>query len=56
MTNANPDVRQLLQKFSDRVDEVYKNDLKRGEGNFMDFVILDNIVKTIFQNWPSHFG
>ncbi|MHA3964668.1 MAG: hypothetical protein AM325_014145 [Candidatus Thorarchaeota archaeon SMTZ1-45] len=49
VSNVTPDVKSLLQRFRDRVDEVYKDGLKRGEGNFADFVILDNIVKTIFQ-------
>ncbi|MHA2043061.1 MAG: hypothetical protein ACW975_14500 [Candidatus Thorarchaeota archaeon] len=49
VTNEDPAVRPLLQKFRDRVEEVYKDGLKRGEGNFADFVILDNIVETTFQ-------
>jgi hypothetical protein len=46
--NETPEVRPLLQRFRDKVDDVYKGGLKRGEGNFADFVILDNIVRTIF--------
>jgi hypothetical protein len=49
VTNETPNVRPLLQRFRDKVEEVYKEGLKRGEGNFADFVILDNIAKTIFQ-------
>ncbi|MHA2066403.1 MAG: hypothetical protein ACXABY_18685 [Candidatus Thorarchaeota archaeon] len=48
VTNETPEVRQLLKKFRERVEEVYKDGLKRGEGNFADFVILDNISKDIF--------
>ncbi|MHA1926176.1 MAG: hypothetical protein ACXABV_13950 [Candidatus Thorarchaeota archaeon] len=49
VTKETPAVKPLLQKFRDRVEEVYKEGLKRGEGNFADFVILDNIAKSIFQ-------
>ncbi|MHA2142029.1 MAG: hypothetical protein ACXADC_08280 [Candidatus Thorarchaeota archaeon] len=49
VTNETPEVRPLLQRFRDRVEDVYKDGLKRGEGNFADFVILDNIAKEIFQ-------
>jgi uncharacterized protein YneF (UPF0154 family) len=48
VTNETPDVRPLLQKFRAKVEEVYKEGLKRGKGNFADFVILDSIAKTIF--------
>ncbi|MGD9381633.1 MAG: hypothetical protein PVI03_04240 [Candidatus Thorarchaeota archaeon] len=37
-----------LQKFRAKVEEVYKEGLKRGKDNFADFVIRDNIARTIF--------
>jgi len=48
VTTETPTIRPLLQKFRDRVEEVYKDGFRRGEGNFGDFVILDNIVRTVF--------
>ena len=48
VTQETPDVREILKKFRARIEDVYKDGLKRGEGNFADFVILDNIVKEIF--------
>lgn len=48
VTHETPDVRPLLVEFRERVEEVYKDGMKRGQGNFADFVILDNIVNTIF--------
>lgn len=49
VTNVTPDVKQRLKQFRERIEEVYKDGLKRGEGNFADFIILDNISKEIFQ-------
>lgn len=37
-----------LQKFRAKIEEVYKEGLRRGKGNYADFVILDNIARTIF--------
>ena len=48
ITHETPDVKPLLVRFRERVEEVYKDGMKRGQGNFGDFVILDNIVRTIF--------
>lgn len=44
-----PEVKPLLQKFRNRIEDVYKDGLKRGQGNFADFVILDNIARETFQ-------
>ena len=32
------------------VEEVYKDGIKRGQGNFVDFMFLDNIANTIFMD------
>lgn len=56
VTHETPDVQPLLKKFRDKVEEVYKDGLKRGQGNFADFVILDNISNTIFVDRSDHFG
>lgn len=48
VTHETPEVKPLLVRFRERVEEVYKDGMKRGQGNFADFVILDNIVNTIF--------
>ncbi|MHA2026688.1 MAG: hypothetical protein ACW98U_12380 [Candidatus Thorarchaeota archaeon] len=50
VSHETPEVKPLLKKFRERVEEVYKDGLKRGQGNFADFVILDNIANTIFSN------
>ena len=50
VTHETSDVKPLLKKFRERVEEVYKDGMKIGQGNFADFVILDNIVNTIFGN------
>lgn len=42
------DTRRLLREFASRVDAIYPDGMKRGEGNFADFVILQNIVKEVF--------
>jgi hypothetical protein len=43
-----PEAKELLKKFADRVEKVYPEGLKRGQGNFSHFVILENIVKEVF--------
>jgi hypothetical protein len=43
-----PEARELLRKFTERVEKVYTEGLKRGEGNFSHFVILDNIATEVF--------
>ena len=48
VTHETPEVKPLLEKFRERVEEVYKDGMKIGQGNFADFVILDNIVNDIF--------
>ena len=43
-----PEARELLRKFVERVEKVYPEGLKRGQGNFSHFVILDNIATEVF--------
>ena len=40
--------RELLREFTKRVEKVYPEGLKRGQGNFAHYVILENIVKEVF--------
>lgn len=42
------EARELLRKFAMSVEKVYPEGLKKGEGNFAHYVILENIVKEIF--------
>ncbi|MHA2080298.1 MAG: hypothetical protein ACW99H_04035 [Candidatus Thorarchaeota archaeon] len=42
------EARELLRKFAKRVDKVYPEGLKRGQGKLADYVILENIVTEIF--------
>ena len=42
------EARELLRKFVERVEKVYPEGLKRGQGNFAHYVILDNIVTEVF--------
>jgi hypothetical protein len=42
------EARELLRKFAERVEKVYPEGLKRGQGNFAHYVILENIVKEVF--------
>ncbi len=42
------EAKKLLSKFAERVEKVYPEGLKRGQGNFAHYVILDNIVKDVF--------
>ena len=56
VTHETPDVQPLLKKFRERIEEVYKEGLEKGQGNFADFIILDNISNTIFIERSDHFG
>ena len=43
-----PKARELLQEFTERVEKVYPEGLKRGQGNFAHYVILENIATEVF--------
>ena len=43
-----PEARNLLRKFTERVENVYPEGLKRGQGNFAHYVILENIATEVF--------
>ena len=42
------EARELLSKFAKKMEEVYPEGLKRGQGNFAHYVILENIVTSVF--------
>jgi hypothetical protein len=42
------EARELLRKFATRVEKVYPEGLKRGQGNFGHYVILGNIAREVF--------
>jgi len=42
------EAKKLLSKFAERVEKVYPEGLKRGQGNFAHYVILENIVTDVF--------
>ncbi len=43
-----PEARELLRKFTTRVEKVYPEGLKRGQGNFGHYIILENIAREVF--------
>ena len=43
-----PEAKDLLKKFAERVEKVYPEGLKRGQGNLAHYVILENIVTEVF--------
>ena len=45
-----PEARDLLCKFAERVEKVYPKELKRGQGNFAHYVILENIATEVFKD------
>jgi len=45
-----PEAKELLYKFAERVEKVYPEGLKRGQGNFSHYVILENIVREVFMD------
>jgi hypothetical protein len=42
------EARELLRKFATRIEKVYPEGLKRGQGNFGHYVILGNIAREVF--------
>ncbi len=44
------EARELLRKFARSVEKVYPEGLKRGQGNFAHYVILENIVTEVFKD------
>ena len=42
------EAKEILRKFAERVEKVYPEGLKRGQGNFAHYVILENIVTEVF--------
>jgi hypothetical protein len=43
-----PELHVLLKKFRDRVETTYPEGMNEGTGNFADYVILEEIVRSIF--------
>lgn len=48
VTKESEEVTKLLKKFRERIERVYPDGMKMGEGNFADYVILQNIAIEVF--------